>query len=380
MLKKGVILGITIVMAAAILTGCPDKSSKDSKTVKIGAIFPLTGDEASYGQSSRNALELLMDETNKNNALPGKQIEIIYEDDENKPQNSVTALQKLIKDEKVAAVIGTTSSKGCIAMGPVAAQAKVPMITPTATNPKVTQSGNFVFRTSFTDTFQGTVLAKFATENLKMKTAAVLYDAASDYSKGLAGYFRDDFEKAGGKVVSFEAYNTDDQDFSTQLLRIKTHNPEILFLPDYYNVVGLIAKQARSQGITATLLGGDGWDSPDLYKIGGSAVNGAYFSSHYSQENNSQEAVKFRNEYKAKYDEEPDAYAALAYDAGTIVVNAIKKAGSISGTKIDAAMMKTELSGVTDTIKFDENRDTVKSAVILKIENGKQMYVKKINP
>lgn len=379
MLKKGVILSICIVLAAA-LTGCPDKSSKDTKTIKVGAIFPLTGDASSYGQSSRNALDLLVDETNKNNALPGKQIEIVYEDDENKPQNSVSALQKLIKDEKVAALIGTTSSKGCIAMGPVATEAKLPMITPTATNPKVTQSDNFVFRASFTDIFQGTVLAKFATENLKVKTAAVLYDADDDYSKGLAGYFRDDFEKAGGKVVSFETYNTDDKDFNTQLSRIKTQSPEILFIPDYYNVAGLIAKQARSQGVTATLLGGDGWDSPDLYKIGGSAVNGAYFSSHYSPQNNSQEAVKFKNEYKAKYGEEPDAFAALAYDAGTIVVNALKKAGSSSGDKIKAAMMKTELSGVTDTIKFDEDRGPVKPAVIFKIENGKQVYVKKINP
>jgi branched-chain amino acid transport system substrate-binding protein len=380
MLKKGVSFVICLVMAAAVLTGCPDKNSKDSKTIKIGAVLPLSGDAASYGQSSKKALELLVEETNKNNGLLSKQVEIVYEDDENKPENSAIVLQKLIKDSKISAVIGTVSSKGCISMGPIATQAKIPMITATATSTKVTQSGEFVFRTSFTDAFQGTALAKFATEDLKAKTAAVLYDATGDYSKELAGYFRDDFEKAGGKVVSFETYNTDDQDFNTQLAKIKTQNPEILLLPDYYNVVGIIAKQAKAQGITARLLGGDGWDSTDLYKIGGSAVNGGYFSSHYSAQNNSQEAVKFKNEYKAKYGKEPDADAALAYDAGTILLNAIKKAGSTSGAKIKKAMMQTELTGVTGTIKFDENRDPIKSADIIKIDNGKQVFVKKINP
>lgn len=380
MLKKGVSFVICLVMAAAVLTGCPDKNSKDSKTIKIGAVLPLSGDAASYGQSSKKALELLVDETNKNNGLLSKKVEIVYEDDENKPENSAIALQKLIKDSKITAVIGTVSSKGCISMGPIATQGKVPMITATATSTKVTQSGEFVFRASYTDAFQGTALAKFATEDLKAKTAAVLYDAAGDYSKELAGYFRDDFEKAGGKVVSFESYSTGNQDFSNQLAKIKTLSPEVLFLPDYYNVVGLIAKQAKTQGITATLLGGDGWDSADLYKIGGSAINGGYFSSHYSAQNNSQEAVKFKNEYKAKYGKEPDADAALAYDAGTILLNAIKKAGSTSGAKIKKAMMQTELTGVTGTIKFDENRDPIKSADIIKIDNGKQVFVKKINP
>lgn len=380
MFKKSVSILICIVMVA-LFTGCPDKNEgKDSKIIKIGAVFPLSGDAATYGQSSKKALELLVDETNKNTGLLGKKVEIVYEDDENKPQNSANVLQKMIKSEKIIAVIGTTSSDGCIAMANIANQAKIPMITATATNPRVTQTGDYIFRAAFIDPFQGTVLAKFATEDLKAKKAAVLYDTGNDYSKGLADYFKASFEKAGGKVVSFEYYNTDDQDFSSQLTKIKAKNPEVFVLPDYYNVVGLIAKQARAQGITATFLGGDGWSSPDLYKIGGSAINGAYFSDHTSLQNNSQEAIKFKNEYKAKYGKEPDSHGVLAYDAGTILFNAVKKAKSTDGSKIKDAMKQTDLNAVSGSIKFDENRNPTKSAVILKVENDKQIFVKKINP
>lgn len=381
MLKKNTLLLICLLISAAAVTGCPDKqSSKDSKITKIGAVFPLTGDAASYGQSSKNALELLADETNKDSDSSGKKVEIIYEDDENKTENAVSALKKLIEKDKISAVIGTTSSSGSIAMGAVASKDKVPMIVPTATSPKVTQSGDYVFRASFNDLFQGTALAKFATEDLKVKTGAVLYDMEDDYSKGLAEYFKANFEKAGGKVISYENYKTDDQDFSNQLARIKVLKPDVLVLPDHYNVVGNIAKQARKQGITATLLGGDGWDSPDLYKIGGAAVNGSYFSNHYSPQNNSQEAVKFKNEYKAKYNKEPDAYATLAYDAGSILLNAVKKAGSSDREKIEKALKQTEMTVVTGSVKFDENRESIKSAVIVKIDNGNQVFVKKINP
>jgi branched-chain amino acid transport system substrate-binding protein len=255
------------------------------------------------------------------------------------------------------------------------------MITATATNPKVTTSGGeYVFRATFIDPFQGTVLAKYASEDLKAKNAAVLYDVGNDYSTGLADAFKKAFEGAGGKVVSYETYSTGDQDFSAQLTKIKANKPEVLVLPDYYNVVGLIAKQARSQGITATLLGGDGWDSPDLFKVGGTAINGGYFSNHYSPQSTLPEAVAFRDAYKAKYNATPDAFGALAYDAGQILFNAITKAGSTDGPKIREQLVNTDITIVSGRIRFNENRDPIKPAVIIKTENNTTTFVKSVAP
>lgn len=381
-MKRFVSLIIAIIFTVQ-LSGCTSKSKSDSsssKTINIGAIFPLSGDASSFGISSRNALDLIVDETNKNGGIDDKKIKIIYEDDENDPKTAAAALKKLIKDEKIAAVIGTTSSKGCIAMAQVASSSKLPMIAPTSTNPKPTEESDFVFRASFTDKFQGMVIAKFASEDLKAKTAGILQNRDDEYSRGLADSFRSSFEKTGGKVIILEEYNTGAQDFGLQLSRIKAKKPDVLFIPDYYYSAAIIVKQAKTMGIASALLGGDGWDSADLFKIGGNAVNGTYFSSSFSTAETSEEAVKFINAYKTKYNDEPDSYAALAYDAGKILVNAIKKAGKTDGEKIKDAMKKTDMSGVTGPIKFDENREAMKQADILKMEKGKTEFVKKITP
>lgn len=388
MTKKRLALLLSLVLLVTIvLAGCAPKAANEggaaaaSDVIKIGAVFPMTGDVATFGTSSKNGVELLVEEINAKGGLLGKKIQVIYEDDQNTPANAANAIQKLISNDKVIAVIGSVASKNSIAMGPIATQNKIPMISPTSTNPKVTtEGGEYVFRAAFIDPFQGTVLAKFASENLKAKKAAVLYDVGNDYSKGLAEFFKSGFEKVGGQVVAFESYNTGDQDFNAQLTKIKPLNPDVMLLADYYNTVGLIAKQARAQGITATFLGGDGWDSPDLYKVGGEAIDGGYFSNHYSADDPAPKVVEFRKKYEAKFGKVPDALAALAYDAAKILFDSIEKAGSTDGAKIKDAMKSTETEVVSGAITFDENRNPIKGAVVLKVAKDKYEFAAKVNP
>lgn len=389
MKKKSLALLLCFVMIAAVLAGCAPKTptagagqpAAAPEVIKVGAVFPMTGDVATFGESSKNAVSIAVEEANAKGGILGKKVEVIYEDDSNTPSNSANAIQKLISNDKVVAVIGSVSSKSSIAMGPIATQNKIPMITSTSTNPKVTiEGGEFVFRACFIDPFQGTVLAKFSTDTLKAKTAAVLYDNSNDYSKGLADFFKAGFEKQGGKVLAMESYSGGDQDFNAQLTKIKPMNPEVILLADYYNTVGLIAKQARALGITATFVGGDGWDSADLYKVGGDAIDGGYFSNHYSADDTSPLVVSFRKSYETKFGKTPDALAALAYDAAKILFAAIEKAGSTDGTKIKDAMKATNLEVVSGKVTFDANRDPIKSAVMLKVVKDKYEFVEKVNP
>ncbi len=388
MKKKSLALFVCFVMIAAMFTGCAPKAPAASgeqaaaapEVIKVGAVFPMTGDVATFGESSKNAVSIAVEEANAKGVL-GKKIEVIFEDDSNTPANSANAIQKLISNDKVVAVIGSVSSKCSIAMGPIATQNKVPMISSTSTNPKVTtDGGEYVFRACFIDPFQGTVIAKFATETLKAKTAAVLYDVSNDYSKGLGDYFKAGFEKQGGQVLAMESYNGGDQDFNAQLTKIKPMNPEIILLADYYNTVGLIAKQARALGITATFVGGDGWDSADLYKVGGDAIDGGYFSNHYSADDTSPLVVDFRKNYEAKFGKTPDALAALAYDAAKILFAAIEKAGSTDGAKIKDAMKATDLEVVSGKVTFDQDRNPIKGAVMIKVVKDKYEFAAKVNP
>lgn len=365
--------------SAAPATPAPAPAASE---IKIGAVLPMTGDVATFGKSTKQGVELAMAQYNAAGGINGKQIKLIVQDDENKPESSVAALQKLINNDKVVAVVGSVASKCTLAMAPVATQNKIPIISGSSTNPKVTsQKGNdFAFRACFIDPFQGTVIAKFATDTLKAKTAAVMYDVGNDYTVGLYEFFKAGFEKSGGKVVAAESYNNGDQDFNAQLTKIKQLNPDVIVLTDYYQAVGLIAKQARALGIKATFLGGDGWDSPDLVKIGGAAIDGGYFSNHYSPDDSSPDIVQFLKDYKAKYNDSPDALAALGYDAAKMLFEAIKKANSTDGTAIQQALLKTDLKSVTGSIKLNAQRDPEKSAVMIKIEKGKQVFAGKVNP
>lgn len=385
---------MSILLVAALLAGCAQQQAakkeepkkeepkkEEPKEIVIGVIAPITGDVATFGESTKNAVLLAAEQVNAKGGLLGKKVVIKVEDDRNQPQDSAAAAQKLITQDKVVAIIGSVASKCTLAAAPIAQENKIPIISGTSTNEKVTQVGDYVFRACFIDPFQGAVMARFAYNNLKAKTAACLFDVTNDYPKGLAEEFKKEFERLGGKVVEFQTYNYGDQDFKPQLTKIKSKNPDVLFLSDYYNTVGLIAKQARELGIKSVFLGGDGWDSPDLVKIGGKAVEGSYFSNHYSPESTTPEAVEFLKAYKAKYGKDPDALAALGYDAALLLFDAIKRAGSTEGPKIRDALAATkDFKAVSGTITFDQNRNPIKSAAIITIKDGKQKLFTIVNP
>lgn len=377
MLKKRISVGVILALTVGMFSGCASSGGSDSDKIKIGAVIPLTGSIAAYGKSARNGLTLLENEVNDSGGINGKKIEFVYGDDENKPASAVNVGQKLINDDKVVGIVGPLTSTCANSLAPVAQQNKTPMVTGTGTNPKITQAGDFIYRTCFIDPFQGTVIAKFAESDLKAKTAAVLYDNGNDYSKGLAEYFQKAFK---GKIVESETYNTGDQDFNAQLTKIKATNPDVILLPDYYSTVGMIAKQARAQGIKATFLGGDGWDSADLFKVGGDSANGAYFSDHYSADDTSSQVVKFVKDYKKKYGIVPDSMAALNYDAGKVLIQSIKKAGKTDPEAIKAALKNYSGTVVSGKITFDKNRNAIKAAVIINAKNNKFVFVKKVQP
>jgi len=367
---------------AVILAGCKAPTSKE---IKLGLITPLTGDVKTFGESVKNAFEIAVDEANKTGGAAGMKIAYVVMDDKNDPTEASNAANLLINQHRVRAIIGSVTSKATIPVSDMAQGAKIPAITPSATNPKVTVADgkrkDFMFRACFIDPFQGRVMAKFSRETLKAGTAAVLYDASNDYSKGIAEFFGDAFKSLGGRVVAFESYGKDDVDFSALLTKVKAVNADVLFLPDYYNKVGLIARQAREKGIGAKLVGPDGWDSPDLVKIAGEAVEGGYFSNHYSPDDTRPEVVAWVKKYKDKFHQIPDALGTLAYDATNLLIEAIRKANSDDPVKIREALASIKgFKGVTGESAMDGNGDAIKSAVILQIENGKQKFVKVVSP
>jgi len=384
-MKRILVFAMCLLLLGTILSGCSyeekTNNSEDENFIKIGAVLPLTGDVATFGLSSKNAIDLAVREWNDKGGLKGKKVKVIYKDDKNIPANSADAVQELISVDKVVALIGSASSECSIAMGPIATANKIPMISPNSTSPKVTvEGGEYVFRACYIDLFQGTVLAKFSKDNLKAKTAAILFDIDNDYSKGLAEFFQQGFEGLGGKIVAFESYKTGDTNFSTQLTQIKAFSPDVLLLADYYNPVGLIAKQAREKGIKSVFIGGDGWDSAELYKLGGISINGGYFSNHYSIGEKSSLATEFRKNFEGKYKTSPDGFSALSYDSAYILLDAILKAEDLNGPKIKDALKATDMEVVTGKITFDESRNPIKAAVIEKVVKNQNEFIVRINP
>jgi branched-chain amino acid transport system substrate-binding protein len=384
-MKKTLLSGVLAsVMAITLLTGCGASSGSSSATgdtIKIGAIGPLSGAASTYGISVKEGAQLLEKEVNSAGGINGKKIKFIFEDDQADPNSSMQAFNKLVDSEKVSAILGPVTSGATLAVAPNATAKQIPMITPTATEPTITKvGGDYMFRGCFVDSFQGDVLGKYASEKLKSKTAAVLYNSGSDYSKGIADSFKAKFEGAGGKVGEFLTYNDKDTDFKAQLTKIKTLNPDVIVLPDYYNVVGLIAKQARDMGIKSQFLGGDGWESEELTKIGGDAVNGSLYINHYYSGDQDASVKTFVDSYKKEYNKEPDAFAALSYDTSKILVKAIEKAGKTDGAAIKEALAGMEMNSVTGNIKFGSDRSAIKSAAIIKVDGTKKVLADKVNP
>ncbi len=368
---------ILVAGAAAALSGC----RKQGDEIPIGEFASMTGGTATFGQSSHNGVQLAIDEMNEGGGVLGKKIHIYVEDDQSKPEEAKTAVLKLIKQNQVVAVLGEVASSRSLAAAPECQRSGVPMISPASTNPKVTEVGDFIFRVCFIDPFQGSTMAKFAFQSLRVKRAAVLKDIKNDYSVGLAQYFVQTFTKLGGVIVGEESYSEGDIEFKAQLTSLRAKNPEVLFIPGYYTEVGLIARQARELGINVPLLGGDGWDSPKTVEIGGKAVDASYFSTHFSPDDPDPRVQAFIHKYKSRYGEVPDAMGVLGYDAASILVDAIKRAGTTDRRAIRDALVSTKnFPGVSGSITFDAGRNAQKSIVILKIENGQVKFHSRIQP
>ena len=361
---------------ASLLSACNTQGG-DNK-VRIGVFMSTTGSTANFGISSVNGIRMAADEINAAGGINGKQVELLVQDDRSDASEAATIVTKFVTQDMVHAVIGEVASSRSIAAAPIAQNAKIPMLTPSSTNPEVTKKGDFIFRSCFIDPYQGAAIAQFAAKSLGAKTAAIMVDRKNDYSTGLEKVINATFTKFGGKIVATQSYQEGDQDFNAQLTSLKGSNPEVIFVPGYYNDVGLIAKQARDKGITVPLIGGDGWDSEQLYKIGGSALNGSYFTNHYSPFDTAPNVVKFVNDYKAKYNgSTPDALAATAYDAANIMFDAIKRSKSLNGPDIRDALAATKaFPGVTGTVTFNEQRDAVKPIVMIEIKPGGTYAVK----
>lgn len=358
----------SLFITSCVQKGTETNSGATGDTVKVGVFVDLTGQTSSFGQSTKNGIELAVEEINKAGGVNGKQIQLIVEDDQGRPEQAKTVVQKLISQDKVQAVLGEVASTNSLAAAPVAQEAKIPMITPSSTNPKVTEVGDYIFRVCFIDPFQGAVMAKFAGNTLKAKSAAIFGDVQSDYSKGLTQFFKEEFSKQGGKVVAEESYTQTDQDFKSQLTKIRDLNPDVLYVPGYYGQVGIIAKQARELGMQMPILGGDGWDSPELWKLGGASLQNSYISNHYSADNPAPEIQNFIKAYQAKFGTVPDSLAALAYDAAKVLADSLKRAGSADATKLRDAIAATQnFDGVTGKISINDERNAVKPAVVLEL-------------
>lgn len=350
--------------------------------IKLGLIAPLTGDVKTFGESAKNGFAIALEEYSKK----GKYIiEPVIADDKNDPTEGANAALKLITQDRVIAISGPLTSKVSIPVSDIANNNKIPMVTGTATNPKVTvhegKRKQYVFRACFIDPFQGTVAANFALRDLKAKTAAVLYDVGNDYSKGLGEYFRSTFTKGGGKIIAYESYQKDDVDFSALITKVQVKKPDIIYLPDYYNKVALIARQIREKGLKSIMIGGDGWDSPDLLKIAGNAIVGGYFTNHYSPDRKDPIAEAFIKKYKERFKVVPDTFAALSYDATMMLLKAIDSAKKPKQEEIVRYLsaMKNQ-KGVTGNISFDKNGDAIKSAVLLRVEKDGVKYMTTVNP
>jgi branched-chain amino acid transport system substrate-binding protein len=351
-------------------------------TIKVGEFASLTGKEAAFGNSSHKGTQLAIEDLDAAGGVLGKELKLLTEDTRSTPGESATVVRKLISRDNVVAVLGEVASGRSLEGASVCQANKIPMISPSSTKPEVTEKGDYIFRVCFIDPFQGKVLATFANGTLKVKKVAMLVDAAAPYSVGLASNFKENFEKLGGSIIIEQKFSSGDKDFKAQLTAIKAANPEAIVAPCYYTEAGLIVRQARELGITVPMFGGDGWEAPELLEIGGKAMEGTYYSTHYSAEDSSPKVQEFVKKFKARFNGEiPDAMAALGYDSAMVLADAMKRAGTTETQKLrDAIAATKDFVGVTGKTTLDANRNATKPAVIITIKDGKFKYVETINP
>jgi len=354
-------------------------------TVWIGHVGSLSGNDAVFGQSTDNGTKLAVEEQNKKNGIKGKKVMLKTLDDQGKPEEAAVAATRLITQDKVSVLLGEVASTRSLAMASIADSNRIPMVSSGSTNPRVTKDGDkvrpYVFRICFLDNFAGTVMAKFVHENLKLTKVAILRDVGNDYSMGLAQFFRETFQKNGGEIVAEQSFKAGEQDFKAQLTAIKGKNPELLYVPGYYAEVSLIARQARELGMKLPLAGGDGWDSAKLYEVAKGALDGSYFSTHYSGDDPSPTVQDFITRYKAVYNTPPDTLAVLGYDAAKVAMDAMDRATELSGPAIRDALEKTkDFKAVSGTVTIDPDHNPIKTAVIMSIEQNKATYTATVQP
>jgi len=351
------------------------------EALKIGEVNPITGAIGRYGTTCHQGIQLAIDQANSGGGVLGKKIVLLTEDNQSQAGQTSTIVRKFVTQDKVVAIVGDLTSSATLEGGPIAQAAKIPMVTPLATNPKVTEIGDYIFRVCFIDEFQGRVMARFALENLKAKKAALLTDTKQDYSVGLSGFFKDTFVSGAGRVVREQSYSSGDTDFRAQLTSIKAAGPEVVFVPGYYPEVGIILKEARLLGITVPFIGCEAWDSPTLLQVAGKAADGCYFSNQFSAGDPSPAVQEFAKVYRDKFGNLPDNFAALGYDAANVVLDAVKRAGSTSPSAVRDAIAQTkDFAGVSGQITIDTQRNASKPAVILAIKDQQVQYFEKINP
>ena len=354
---------------------------KAAPPIKVGEVDPLTGGVSQFGIGCHRGFLLAFEQINGEGGILGQKIELITEDDQSKPGQSATAVRKLITQDKVAAILGDATSSATLEAAPIAQSDKIPMMTPTATNPRITEVGDFIFRVCFLDEFQGRMLARFAREQLKAQKIFTLTDVKQDYSVDLLKFFEDEFTKLGGTIVGEQSYSTGDTDFRAQLTPIRAVKPDAVYVPGYYQEAALIVKQGRQIGLTMPFIGCDGWANQALIEIGGKAVNGCFFTNHFSPDDQSPIVKSFVTKYQEKYGTLPDTFSALGYDAARLLSGAIQRAGSTDPAAVRDALARTaDFQGVTGQISFDANRNASKPGLIVTVKDGKFEVAEKIAP
>ncbi|WP_394841390.1 ABC transporter substrate-binding protein [Pendulispora brunnea] len=388
--------------ASVFMGGCREKKTEEAKsgtstetqttattpsrdTILLGHVGATSGGEATYGLSSDNAFKLAVEEQNKKNGIKGKKLELKTLDDQGKPEEAAVTATRLITQDKVTLILGPETSGRSLAVAPIADQNRIPMITQSATSAKVTQDGDktrpYVFRTCFIDPFQGTVMAKFARENLKVNKVAILRDVGSDYSVGLANSFTAKFTAMGGQIVGDVSFKSGEPDFKAQLTAVRGKNPDAIYVPAYYTEVALIGRQARELGMKQPLMGGDGWDSPKLFEVAKGALDGSFYSNHYSPDDPSPVVQEFITKYKKAYNATPDAFAVLGYDAANLAFAAMERAKDLSGPSIREELENTKsFKGVSGTVHIDEKHNAIKSAVVIGIEKNAPKFNATVEP
>jgi branched-chain amino acid transport system substrate-binding protein len=376
-----VVAALLAVLTTTCRPGREAQTADSSGDIPVGVYGALTGSEAAFGTSTVNGVRIAADEINAAGGVLGRKIRLVVEDDQGRAEEAASVVTKLITSDGVVALIGENSSNQSLAAAPIAQSNGVPMISPSSTNPSVTEKGDFIFRVCFTDPYQGKALASFARTNLKLGAVAILVDKKNDYSVGLAGVFRKEFEALGGKIANEQSYSGGDTEFRPQLTTIRGWYPQAVFIPGFYTEVGQIAIQARDLGFMGPLIGGDGWDSPVVIQIGGKAIEGSYFSDHYFVGETRPVVQKFVAEYEKRHGRKPEATAALGYDALYLWANAAKRAGSVDKKLVrDQIATASNYEGVAGTITMGPDRNPIKPVAMIKIENGQMNFAGWVKP